>query len=341
MGGRLYSLPLHRFISADPNVQFPLSSQGYNRYAYVNNNPLSETDPTGYFAGGLLGTAEQLDITRSIRWWLFRQMGPQMAAAVITVGSSYCGSYAALCAMGGTFDYAQAVGASTNASLRAAAAAAVMAYATKLANGMADEGNYGEATATAYAGGYTSSRIAGGEGALGGRLAMLQVWLRVAMDEYSGYQSTTDRATKGAVVKAKGTAVQDPDASNTGVAIVIPSDAPGAHELINKPLNELTQSDLGTLAQYNIGIDRVNGQWTLGWETEGGAFMQGVGEDVPIGNSFSVFHDVWMDKWGVNGNSFFGSIFLKASIPVAIYGQCAALGCWSQEHILSISEGQQ
>jgi RHS repeat-associated protein len=50
MGGRIYSIPLHRFLSADPNVQFPLSSQGYNRYAYVNNNPLSETDPTGYYS---------------------------------------------------------------------------------------------------------------------------------------------------------------------------------------------------------------------------------------------------------------------------------------------------
>jgi RHS repeat-associated protein len=57
MGGRIYSIPLHRFLSADPNVQFPLSSQGYNRYAYVNNNPLSETDPTGYYSllGAIVG----------------------------------------------------------------------------------------------------------------------------------------------------------------------------------------------------------------------------------------------------------------------------------------------
>lgn len=52
MGGRVYDPMIGRFLSADPNVQFPLSPQSYNRYAYVNNNPLSFTDPTGYLSFG-------------------------------------------------------------------------------------------------------------------------------------------------------------------------------------------------------------------------------------------------------------------------------------------------
>lgn len=50
MNGRIYDPEIGRFISADPYVQFPESTQGYNRYTYVGNNPLSYTDPSGYFS---------------------------------------------------------------------------------------------------------------------------------------------------------------------------------------------------------------------------------------------------------------------------------------------------
>nr|WP_240901074.1 RHS repeat-associated core domain-containing protein [Thioalkalivibrio sp. XN8] len=49
MGGRVYDPEIGRFLSPDPFVQFPASTQGFNRYAYVSNNPLSYTDPSGYF----------------------------------------------------------------------------------------------------------------------------------------------------------------------------------------------------------------------------------------------------------------------------------------------------
>ena len=49
MNGRVYDPELGRFISADPVIQFPESTQGLDRYAYVNNNPLSYTDPSGHF----------------------------------------------------------------------------------------------------------------------------------------------------------------------------------------------------------------------------------------------------------------------------------------------------
>ena len=52
MNGRVYDPHLGRFLSADPFVQFALSSQGYNRYTYANNNPPSFTDPSGYFSLG-------------------------------------------------------------------------------------------------------------------------------------------------------------------------------------------------------------------------------------------------------------------------------------------------
>ncbi len=49
MNGRIYDPTLGRFLQADPFIQAPLNSQNYNRYSYVLNNPLSYTDPSGYF----------------------------------------------------------------------------------------------------------------------------------------------------------------------------------------------------------------------------------------------------------------------------------------------------
>ncbi|MBI2799497.1 MAG: hypothetical protein HYX63_04315 [Gammaproteobacteria bacterium] len=48
MNGRVYDPVLGRFTSADPNIQTPGNPPAYNRYCYVNNNPLSFTDPTGF-----------------------------------------------------------------------------------------------------------------------------------------------------------------------------------------------------------------------------------------------------------------------------------------------------
>lgn len=49
MKGRIYDPTLGRFMSADPFVQQPANPQNFNRYAYVLNNPLKYTDPSGFF----------------------------------------------------------------------------------------------------------------------------------------------------------------------------------------------------------------------------------------------------------------------------------------------------
>jgi RHS repeat-associated protein len=53
MGGRIYDPVLGRFLQADTCIQAPKNSQSYNRYAYVLNNPMSYTDPTGFLFSGL------------------------------------------------------------------------------------------------------------------------------------------------------------------------------------------------------------------------------------------------------------------------------------------------
>ncbi|MER0442635.1 YCF48-related protein [Emticicia sp. W12TSBA100-4] len=49
MNGRIYDPVIARFISPDPFIQDALDLQAYNRYAYVQNNPVMFTDPSGYF----------------------------------------------------------------------------------------------------------------------------------------------------------------------------------------------------------------------------------------------------------------------------------------------------
>ncbi|MEM6649828.1 MAG: RHS repeat-associated core domain-containing protein [Pseudomonadota bacterium] len=53
MNGRIYDPSIGRFLSADIYIQDPMLSQSLNRYAYVWNNPLSYTDPSGHFVAEL------------------------------------------------------------------------------------------------------------------------------------------------------------------------------------------------------------------------------------------------------------------------------------------------
>lgn len=52
MNGRIYDPTLGRFLSPDPFIEDNTNLQCYNRYSYVRNNPLSLTDPSGYFSFG-------------------------------------------------------------------------------------------------------------------------------------------------------------------------------------------------------------------------------------------------------------------------------------------------
>ena len=52
MNGRVYDPRLGRFLSPDPIVGDPTSSQSWNLYSYVGNNPLSYVDPTGLVQAG-------------------------------------------------------------------------------------------------------------------------------------------------------------------------------------------------------------------------------------------------------------------------------------------------
>ena len=48
MNGRIQDAVTGRFLSPDPFVTETVSTQGYNRYSYVMNNPLTLIDPSGF-----------------------------------------------------------------------------------------------------------------------------------------------------------------------------------------------------------------------------------------------------------------------------------------------------
>ena len=48
MNGRVQDAITGRFLSADPNIPNPRNPQSYNRFSYVQNNPLTFVDPSGF-----------------------------------------------------------------------------------------------------------------------------------------------------------------------------------------------------------------------------------------------------------------------------------------------------
>ena len=74
MNGRVYEPKLGRFISADPTIDGVTTSQGFNRYSYVHNNPMNVADPSGF------------GWTRD----LWRDVKPYVGAILAVVITYYC-----------------------------------------------------------------------------------------------------------------------------------------------------------------------------------------------------------------------------------------------------------
>ncbi|MDD5248611.1 MAG: hypothetical protein PHY45_06485 [Rhodocyclaceae bacterium] len=91
MNGRIYDPTIGRFVSPDPTVQSPYNLQSYNRYSYTWNNPLSYTDPSGYFN---LGKALGLDgALRSITNTVNAFLDNPVRGAAIIVAAYYTGQW--------------------------------------------------------------------------------------------------------------------------------------------------------------------------------------------------------------------------------------------------------
>ena len=55
-----------RFTTGDPVTQAPYWSQGLNRYSYVFNDPVNNTDPSGFMANGADSTGSIVNCDATI-----------------------------------------------------------------------------------------------------------------------------------------------------------------------------------------------------------------------------------------------------------------------------------
>ncbi|WP_159084052.1 FG-GAP-like repeat-containing protein [Saccharobesus litoralis] len=124
MNGRIYDPTIGRFLQADPHIQAPSNSQNYNRYSYVLNNPMSYTDPSGYFFKKLLKGVQEITgtghILRALAGNKYLNMIAQVGLAVA------CGPAAPACMAAYSGAQTFAVTGSLNASIKSAG----IAYAT-------------------------------------------------------------------------------------------------------------------------------------------------------------------------------------------------------------------
>jgi RHS repeat-associated protein len=93
MNARVYDPTIGRFMSADSVVQSPFDSQSLNRYAYVENGPMSATDPTGHDDdGGDGGVLKQIEGPILVPGYRF-PIGSQSGIPVFGANAGYYRSY--------------------------------------------------------------------------------------------------------------------------------------------------------------------------------------------------------------------------------------------------------
>ena len=121
MNGRVYDPELGRFISADPFVQDASNAQSWNRYSYVLNNPLSMTDPTGFFFGSIFNAIGNFvgSVFKAVASILKAALKIPLIRAVIQIAA--CGSGVVAVCLGVTGAMALAAGGGIGDALQAMA----------------------------------------------------------------------------------------------------------------------------------------------------------------------------------------------------------------------------
>lgn len=122
MNGRIYDASLGRFMSADPFIAQPANLQNYNRYAYVNNNPLSYTDPTGFFLKKLFkNKIFRIAVAIGVGFYTgYYNFGTALAPSYGVFGASSLGLSGGFAAFGNSVVSGASIGGISSGSLKGA-----------------------------------------------------------------------------------------------------------------------------------------------------------------------------------------------------------------------------
>lgn len=214
MNARLYDPLMCRFLSPDPQMQFPYFSQGHNRFSYALNNPMRYVDEDGEFFWTAVGIAALIGGTINVAThWDAIQAGGFWTGAQYFLTGAVAGGAGAAVGIGAAVGFGSMLGVTAasytaattgfiNGALSGAAGGAASGFISETGNSLIEGQNLGNSLLNGLWGagkGAISGGITGG--VAGGIQATQQgksFWNGTAPDPnrhysvYYGYDSNGD-----------------------------------------------------------------------------------------------------------------------------------------------------
>ena len=353
MGGRIYDPNLARFLQADPNIQAPKNLQNYNRYSYVLNNPLTYTDPSGYFfkklfkgigkfikrywkaivaiaatyftAGAASGWATSWGMTTTTTLGTIKATGAVISiTSISTAGAITAGAIAG--AVGGFVGGVLQTG-SLKGGFKGALAGSIAGAAGGFAN-FGSVGGWGDAStrvAVAAAGGCGAGKVSGGSCSKGARMAAIAQAVSIGIEKFSRKPTYKTPDEKNGVYKMDEKSVADQvhcvecDVTNTNA-------------------NNIGLGVRSENASQVVGSPTTNNDWLA--FNEGSPGSRALAH-IPGFNSGAVFHDtlvgtiergIGMHKWSSTAQTIGGVFTNQMTIAPAIGLNYYALGAQSYDY---------
>lgn len=361
MNGRIYDATIGRFMQADPFIQAPTDTQSYNRYSYVKNNPMSYTDPSGFFLDKLWKGIKKYwrPIVAIVAAVVTYGAASGWAASwgmtsMTTVGAGVTGSCGIGLSVGGYAFAGAAAGAVAGGIMTGSLSGAAKGALTGAITGGITGALSGTGTglsdsiyrlSLSAVGGCAAGAASGGSCNQGAKLAVIAQGLKIAMDKYSSYESSWETSKGNAVIKLKGNGVENSGVTNTGTSVEVTATSEAFRRgLVGRDVLSLNPSELEALKNSLVDKSRMDFySWSTTsnrvvfdtsninyWMSENSPILSWSSENIGGVRAFSVFHDKWMAKWQIE-NSF----ILAGTIAPAMAGQYYVLGVGNYHYYLT------